>query len=261
MKKKLFILLFLSLSLCVKAQNSTPNRASSLTYKTWESTLGTTRIEYVRESDGMMTETSYIKCVCMGIGGCNFCGGTGEVIRKKEYRYIEEYYTNGAYALWVTSMGSGPKVYSGGIGYIYNTNGNSEEIREEGGYYKFGGEIVNGIKTISFTLSKDYKTLWMGREQYHLINKAEFDRMTNNISGKFQRVHSSSSTSGTNSGGASSSSQRSNSTYTRCTDCNGTGRCRHCNGKGNSVITGYTETCVVCNGTGSCKICYGRGKL
>lgn len=67
---------------------------------------------------------------------------------------------------------------------------------------------------------------------------------------------------GSYSKGSSSSSSRSNSSvYTKCTDCNGTGRCRHCSGRGTSILSGHTETCVVCNGSGRCKICYGRGKL
>lgn len=61
--------------------------------------------------------------------------------------------------------------------------------------------------------------------------------------------------------GSSSGSSGSSSVYTKCTDCNGTGRCRHCSGRGTSILSGHTETCVVCNGSGRCKICYGRGKL
>lgn len=66
------------------------------------------------------------------------------------------------------------------------------------------------------------------------------------------------------SGGYSSGSNKNHSgssVYTKCTDCNGSGRCRHCNGRGTSILTGHSETCVVCNGSGKCKICYGRGKL
>lgn len=250
----------------ISSSDSNISSASSLTYKAWEENIGSSRIEYVREADGMMTQTTYIRCVCMGIGGCNFCGGTGVVTRKHEYRYIDEYYTNGTFALWVGSTGTGPTVYSGGIGYVYNTNGNSKDIREEGGYYKFGGEVVYGVKTNTFTLSKDYKYLWMGNEKYHLIDKAEYDRISQVISNINKGVQSSGATYGTgvNNGGQGGSYSRnhsSSSVYTKCTDCSGSGRCRHCKGRGTSILTGHSETCVVCNGSGKCKICYGRGKL
>lgn len=264
---------------------------SSLSYKTWETKTDNARIESVRSSDGMVDETMYMNCVCLsgtcricaglgvtgygmfqkycnycgGSGKCNFCGGSGTKVTKKRYRYIDEYYSNGGVALHVTSSSGGPSVYMGGVGSVYYTYGNSKPIADEGSYYSFGGETVYGVKTNSFRLSKDYKTLWMGNQEYHLVDKAEYDRLAEISSKVRSGVSPVPSVSGgyTGSGGNSGSKNRSggSSVYTKCTDCNGTGRCRHCSGRGTSILSGHTETCVVCNGSGRCKICYGRGKL
>ena len=266
--------------------------ASSLSYKRWETKFDKGHTEFVRESNGMVTETMYLNCVCLngickicaglgvtgygmfqtycsscgGTAKCSFCGGTGTKVTTYRYRFIDEYYSNGTSALHVTSSNSGPSVYIGGSGYAYNTYGNSKAIKDEGSYYSFGGEIVYGVKTTSFRLSKDYKTLWMGNNEYHLIDKAEYDRIaeiTSKVLGGGLAIPSSSPStgSGSYSSGSSSSSSSSRSIYTKCTDCNGTGRCRHCNGTGTSNLSAHTEICVVCNGNGKCKICFGRGKL
>ena len=266
--------------------------ASSLSYKRWETKFDKGHTEFVRQSDGMVTETMYLNCVCLngickicaglgvtgygmfqtycsscgGTAKCSFCGGTGTKVTTYRYRYVDEYYSNGATALHVTSSNSGPSVYRGGTGYAYYTYGNSKPIKDEGSYYSFGGETVYGVKTASFRLSKDYKTLWMGNDEYHLIDKAEYDRIaeitSKALGGSLAIPSSSPSTgSGSYSSGSSSSSSSSRSIYTKCTDCNGTGRCRHCNGTGTSNLSAHTEICVVCNGNGKCKICFGRGKL
>lgn len=275
-----------------KSNTKPSSSVSSLTYKRWESKFDKGYTEYVRESDGMITETMHLNCVCLngickicaglgvtgygifqtycsscgGTAKCSFCGGTGTKVTTYRYRYVDEYYSNGATALHVTSSNSGPSVYRGGTGYAYYTYGNSKPIKDEGSYYSFGGETVYGVKTASFRLSKDYKTLWMGNDEYHLIDKAEYDRIaeitSKALGGSLAIPSSSPSTgSGSYSSGSSSSSSSSRSIYTKCTDCNGTGRCRHCNGTGTSNLSAHTEICVVCNGNGKCKICYGRGKL
>ncbi len=268
---------------------------SSLSYKTWETKWEKGHTEFVRSADGMVDETMYMNCVCLGgtckicaglgvtgygmfqtycnscggSGRCSFCDGTGTKVTTKRYRFIDEYYSNGGVALHVTSSSGGPSVYMGGVGSVYYTYGNSKPIADEGSYYSFGGETVYGVKTNSFRLSKDYKTLWMGNQEYHLVDKAEYDRLAE-VSSKIRSgvapVSSGSSGSagysdGSYSGGSSGSNGSRNSVYTKCTDCNGTGRCRHCSGRGTSILSGHTETCVVCNGSGRCKICYGRGKL
>lgn len=268
---------------------------SSLSYKTWETKYDKGHTEYVRSADGMVDETMYMNCVCLGgtckicaglgvtgygmfqtycnscggSGRCSFCDGTGTKVTTKRYRFIDEYYSNGGVALHVTSSSGGPSVYMGGVGSVYYTYGNSKPIADEGSYYSFGGETVYGVKTNSFRLSKDYKTLWMGNQEYHLVDKAEYDRLAE-VSSKIRSgvapVSSGSSGSagysgGSYSGGSFGSNGSRNSVYTKCTDCNGTGRCRHCSGRGTSILSGHTETCVVCNGSGRCKICYGRGKL
>ena len=273
-------------------KSSSSSEVSSLSYQRWETKFDKGHTEFVRESDGMVTETMYLNCVCLngickicaglgvtgygmfqtycsscgGTAKCSFCGGTGTKVTTYRYRFIDEYYSNGTSALHVTSSNSGPSVYIGGSGYAYNTYGNSKAIKDEGSYYSFGGETVYGVKTASFRLSKDYKTLWMGNDEYHLIDKAEYDRIaeiTSKVLGGGLAIPSSSPStgSGSYSSGSSSSSSSSRSIYTKCTDCNGTGRCRHCNGTGTSNLSAHTEICVVCNGNGKCKICFGRGKL
>lgn len=266
---------------------------SSLSYKTWETKTDNARIESVRSSDGMVDETMYMNCVCLsgtcricaglgvtgygmfqkycnycgGSGKCNFCGGSGTKVTKKRYRYIDEYYSNGGVALHVSSLGGGPSVDMGGVGSVYYTYGNSKPIEDKGSYYSFGGETVYGVKTNSFRLSKDYKTLWMGNQEYHIIDKAEYDRLAKISSDIRNGVVPVTSVSGsyTGSGGNSGSRNRSGSSsvYTKCTSCNGTGRCTSCNGRGYKFnsYSGHDDSCPSCRGKGSCPICYGRGKL
>lgn len=268
-------------------------RPSSLTYKTWEAKFDKSRAEFVRSADGMVDETMYINCVCLsgicklcagkgvsgygmfqtycsycgGTGRCHFCGGTGTKVTKRRYRYIDEYYSDGSIALHVTSSGSGPTVYQGGVGNWYYTYGNSQPIKDEGSYFSFGGETVYGVKTKSFRLSRDYRTLWTGNQEYHLIDKAEYDRLSaimSRATGGYVAAPSGNNSSSYSSGISSSSSRsKSSSIYITCKSCGGGGGCTACNGKGYKFnsYSGHNDTCPVCNGSGRCGVCRGNGSF
>ena len=274
------------------SRSNTAYTPSSLSYKTWETKWEKGHTEFVRGSDGMVDETMYINCVCLagtckicaglgvtgygifqtycnycgGSGKCSFCGGTGTKVVKTRYRYIDEYYSNGGVALHVTSSGNGPTVYQGGVGYLYNTYGNSQSIKDEGTYYSFGGETVYGIKTNSFRLSKDYKTLWNGNQEYHLVDKAEYDKIAE-ITSKLRNgvvpvttggSYSNSSTSSSSSRSRSSSS----SVSAICKYCGGGGGCNSCKGLGHKYnsYSHREDTCPSCNGSGRCFNCRGTGR-
>ena len=275
-------------------------QVSSLTYKTWETKWDKGRTEFVRSADGMVEETMYMNCVCLngickicaglGVTGygmfqtycsycggttkCHFCGGTGTKVTTQRYRYIDEYYSNGGSALHVTSSSLGASVYLGGVGSLYGGYGNSRPIRDEGSYYSFGGETLYGVKTNSYRLSKDYRTLWSDNQEYHIIDKAEYDRISE-ITSKLKNgtyTVPNAGTSGTYSTGRSSSNSRSKSSsvYIKCSTCGGSTICTGCNGKkGSWQDTGYYTgsgsqswiNCGSCGGTGKCRICYGTGRL
>lgn len=275
-------------------------QVSSLTYKTWETKWDKGRTEFVRSADGMVEETMYMNCVCLngickicaglgvtgygmfqtycsycgGTAKCHFCGGTGTKVTTQRYRYIDEYYSNGGSALHVTSSSLGASVYLGGVGSLYGGYGNSRPIRDEGSYYSFGGETLYGVKTNSYRLSKDYRTLWSDNQEYHIIDKAEYDRISE-ITSKLKNgtyTVPNTGTSGTYSTGRSSSNSRSKSSsvYIKCSTCGGSTICTGCNGKkGSWQDTGYYTgsgsqswiNCGSCGGTGKCRICYGTGRL
>lgn len=275
-------------------------QVSSLTYKTWETKWDKGRTEFVRSADGMVEETMYMNCVCLngickicaglgvtgygmfqtycsycgGTAKCHFCGGTGTKVTTQRYRYIDEYYSNGGSALHVTSSSLGASVYLGGVGSLYGGYGNSRPIRDEGNYYSFGGETLYGVKTNFYRLSKDYRTLWSDNQEYHIIDKAEYDRISE-ITSKLKNgtyTVPNTGTSGTYSTGRSSSNSRSKSSsvYIKCSTCGGSTICTGCNGKkGSWQNTGYYTgsgsqswiNCGSCGGTGKCRICYGTGRL
>lgn len=280
--KKFVLLTFCALA-AVMAANAQVS-PSSLSYKTWEYKTDNGYSQYVRDANGMVTEKTHVKCVCSngvcrscgGTGGfygpcmscygsrkCRFCDGAGEKVMTRTYRYIDEYYSNDVYVLHVMSSSDGPSVYRGGVGYAYYTYGRSNGIKDEGGYYAFGGEVIQGIRTSSFRLSKDYRKLWMDNQEYHLISKQEYDKkaaMMSQISNGV--VPNNVNTSGSSNGGSTSHSS-SSSTYIQCKYCSGTGRCSSCNGRGLkfNAYAGYDDTCPGCNGSGKCRICYGTGRL
>ena len=281
MSMKQFLMCFLLTTMVANAQVS----PSSLSYKTWEVKTNNGSNTYVREANGMVTETIRTKCVCLngvcqscgGTGGfvtlcmacygnrkCKYCNGAGEKVWSRTYRYIDDYYSDGTFVYHLMSSSDGPSIYRGGIGYTYNTYGHSNGIKDEGAYYTFGGEVVQGFKQGSYRLSKDYRTLWIGSTECHLISKEEYDKKAAVMS----QIHNGNGGvpySGTNSSSNSSSSSSSSgsSTYIQCKYCSSTGRCSSCNGSGIKFngYSGHNDTCPGCNGSGKCRICYGTGRL
>ena len=252
---------------------TTLNSASSLTSSSWRSMINNTNYtDFVRSADGMVTATSYFKCICYngkcgvcggmgvtgqslvtcvlcsGTGRCTNCNGNGYTETKSTYRYIDEYYSDGFYVLHVASSPNGPSVYSGGMGYIYYPV-NSQGIVDEGGYYRFGGD---------FKLSKDYLRFWSGDNEYVLIDKPSYERRAVEIKELYKdnsTMQNSTSLNNNYNVGVNNVGQNGNNQTgrTRCSICRGSGTCSNPGSPYNSK--------TYCHGSGKCPICGGDGYM
>lgn len=283
--------------------------ASSLTSSSWRSMIDNTNYtDFVRSADGMVTATSYSKCICYngqcgvcggmgvtgqtfitcvlcrGTGKCTNCGGNGYVVTKSTYRYIDEYYSDGFYVLHVASSPNGPTVYSGGMGYIYYPV-NRQSVGDDGNYYRFGGEVVYGVQAQSFRLSKDYLKLWVGDNEYVLIDKPSYERRSAEIQKLNQNASAMQNSASPNinvGGNPVGQNVNTQTGRTRCSLCRGSGSCSnpaspynsktYCHGSGRCPICGgdgYMENrydplhnirCSSCHGNGRCQTCLGTGQ-
>lgn len=280
---------------------TTLSSASSLSSKTWRSMANDNNYtDFVRDANGVVTSTAYVKCIvcvngqcgicggtgvdlsmttcvmCRGSGKCVYCGGNGATITSSKYQFIDEYYSNGLFALHVTSSPQGVQVYSGGMGYVYySTDGRGME--SNGTYYYFG----------NYKISKDYTRLWSGDSEFVLIDKASYDKVSTEI-GKINQnasamnnVSSNSVGGNQNIGNIQNNSRSTVNSRQRCHICSGTGSCSnprspyntktYCHGSGRCPLCGgdgwvvnpYTsksQRCSSCRGNGRCQTCLGTGQ-
>ena len=199
---------------------TTLSSASSLSSKTWRS---------------MANDNNYTDFV-----------RNGATITSSKYQFIDEYYSNGLFALHVTSSPQGVQVYSGGMGYVYySTDGRGME--SNGTYYYFG----------NYKISKDYTRLWSGDSEFVLIDKASYDRVSTEI-GKINQnasamnnVSSNSVGGNQNIGNIQNNSRSTVNSRQRCHICSGTGSC--------SNPRSPYNTKTYCHGSGRCPLCGGDG--
>ncbi len=250
--KKLFLFLFLLISLTAMGQNTVACAGCG-------------------GRGGMQTMAGFMPCF--------MCGGKGQVVDPS-------YANQQAY-----NYGVGLRFLSDGEVALANQNYDLAyekfkkacfEYKNKDAYFYLGAmvELSMGFTKANPSLAKEFYEVGAklgssdATEALNRINNSGYWDATDEMRNRFctilknrQRANAILYGGGGLSGGSSSGSSSSGRS---CRGCNGTGVCSMCRGKGaygysTGTYTGKdtygSSTCQGCNGSGKCKVCHGRGSL